>query len=132
MEAIEEASWVVEGGDAHDLQDACDMAHASMADALAYIKQLESNDSQVKKTLSDNGFASLEAFLQAYNQVKKERDAAVADLKEACAGCSNDTLCCNYCKHQEDDLQCHHDCKMYTKEWDWQWRGVCESNGGTP
>ena len=41
VEAIEETAWVVEGGDAHDLQDACDMAHASMADALALIQQLE-------------------------------------------------------------------------------------------
>lgn len=41
VETIEEIAWVVEGGDAHDLQDACDMAHASMADALALIQQLE-------------------------------------------------------------------------------------------
>lgn len=97
-----------------------------LPDTLAYIIDLEANDSQVKKALSDNGFASLEAFLQAYNQVKKERDAAVADLYKMCGECACDTLCCNYCKYQEDDLQCHHDCKMYTKEWDWQWRGVQE------
>ena len=41
IEAIEETSWVVEGGNAHDLIDACEMAHASMADALAYIQKLE-------------------------------------------------------------------------------------------
>lgn len=41
VDAIEEASWVVEGGDAHDLIDAVEKAHASMADALAYIQQLE-------------------------------------------------------------------------------------------
>lgn len=41
VEAIDEVRWVVEGGDAHDLQDACDKAHASMADALALIEQLE-------------------------------------------------------------------------------------------
>ena len=41
VEVIEEASWVVEGGDAHDLIDVVDKAHASMADALAYIQQLE-------------------------------------------------------------------------------------------
>lgn len=59
VEAIEEVSWVVEGGDAHDLQDACDKAHASMADALAIIEQLE-----------------------------RERDAAVAELKGyGCASC---------------------------------------------
>lgn len=42
VEAIEEASWVVEGGDAHDLIDAVENAHASMADALSLIQQLES------------------------------------------------------------------------------------------
>lgn len=41
VEAIDEANWVVEGGDAHDLIDAVEKAHASMADALAYIRQLE-------------------------------------------------------------------------------------------
>lgn len=41
IEAIEEASWVTEAGDAHDLIDAVSKAHASIADALAYIQQLE-------------------------------------------------------------------------------------------
>lgn len=44
VEAIDEVSWVVEGGYAHDLQDACDKANASMADALAYIEQLETDN----------------------------------------------------------------------------------------
>lgn len=62
VEAITEVSWVVESGDAHDLQDACDLAHESMDDALAYIKQLEA-----------------------------ERDAAVADIEESqpCFACKN-------------------------------------------
>ena len=41
VEAIEEASWAVERGDAHDLIDAVDNTLASMANALAYIQQLE-------------------------------------------------------------------------------------------
>lgn len=41
VEAIEEASWVVEGGDAHDLIDTVEKAHVSMAYALTYIQQLE-------------------------------------------------------------------------------------------
>lgn len=60
VEAIEETAWVVEGGDAHDLQDVCDMAHASMADALAYIQQIEA-----------------------------ERDAAVKDIVHTCATCKH-------------------------------------------
>lgn len=135
MEAIEEASWVVEGGDAHDLQDACDMAHASMADALAYTQQLESNDSQVKKALSDNGFASLEAFLQSYNQVKKERDAAIEELSGVLGKVENAA------DFIDEEIYCDLDYGTYRNLRDvvddiaiWQnedkWRGVCESNGG--
>lgn len=41
IDAIEEASWVTEGGDAHDLIDAVEIAHEKMAHALAYIQRLE-------------------------------------------------------------------------------------------
>ena len=92
-----------------------------LPDALAYIQQLESNDSQVKKALSDNGFASLEAFLQAYNQVKAERDAAIKDIPRACA----------YCKHYvhkkthlcRSKYPCAHVSGVNTR---WEWRGVQE------
>lgn len=47
-ETMEELSWVVEGGDAHDLQDACDKAHACLADTLALIERLESDVSFYK------------------------------------------------------------------------------------
>lgn len=47
-ETMEELSWVVEGGDAHDLQDACDKAHACLADTLALIERLESDASFYK------------------------------------------------------------------------------------
>jgi len=41
VEAIEDASCVVEYGDAHDLIDAVEKNHVIMADAIAYIQQLE-------------------------------------------------------------------------------------------
>ena len=47
-ETMEELSWVVEGGDVHDLQDACDKAHACLADTLALIERLESDASFYK------------------------------------------------------------------------------------
>lgn len=58
-------------------------------DAIALIQQLEANDSQVKKALQDNGFGSLEELFQAYSQVKRERDAAVEDIRRGsrCAAC---------------------------------------------
>lgn len=81
--------------------------HKIAAKALAYIQQLESNDSQVKKALQDYGFGSLEELLQAYSQVKRERDAAVFDikrivrikLKKVCLLCANrNKPICNQCE----------------------------------
>lgn len=61
-------------------------------DAIALIQQLEANDSQVKKALQDNGFGSLEEFLQAFSQVKAERDALEKELAksaDSCCVCKN-------------------------------------------
>lgn len=70
-------------------------------DLLGYTYEIESTVSQVKKALSDNGFSSLEAFLQSYNQVKAERDAAVRDL----AGITNEEYLlfgvCAFCKNSK-------------------------------
>lgn len=41
VETIKDANIVIEYGDAHDLMDAVEQGHAVMADALAYIQQLE-------------------------------------------------------------------------------------------
>lgn len=123
-----------------DIVAVCDMSEAmglleearnKMFEAANCIDEMDSDLSAWGDVASSPGAVEDMArenteLLQKIEQLEKERNAAVADLKEACAGCSNDTLCCNYCKYQEDDLQCHHDCKMYTKEWDWQWRGVKE------
>jgi hypothetical protein len=98
-----------------------------LPDTLAYIIDLESNDSQVKKALSDNGFSSLEAFLQAYNQVKAERDAAISDMGTLAEHRLNP---CDVCKHLEPcDKPCERALQM---DECFEWRGVCESNGGTP
>ena len=111
-------------------------------DTQTYIQQLESNDSQVKKALSDNGFSSLEAFLQAYNQVKAERDALLHDLWEA-----EKTDCdCSHCRHyarleneklcEESDFMCpvcekECRCKTCTEDLNhYEWRGVCAENDG--
>ena len=64
VEAIEEASWVVEGGDAHDLVDAVEKAHASMADALAYIQQLEIREWELFDLLSSAWFGKRCYFQQ--------------------------------------------------------------------
>lgn len=61
----------------------------------------------------------------AIEQLVRERDCAVADLRNALM---NDFTMkqCYYCKHQEKDGQCHHDCIHYTAKWGWEWRGIKE------
>lgn len=60
---------------------------------------------------------------------KRERDAAIADLKSVLAG-AEDINVCLYCKHREEDGQCHHECHFYTREWGWEWRGAREVEDG--
>lgn len=59
-------------------------------------------------------------------QVKKERDAAVADVKSLCATNYFSGDFCVYCKYREPDGQCFHDCTPYSSKWGWEWRGVQE------
>lgn len=63
------------------------------------------------------------AYIQ---QLERERDAAVADVKSLCATISFSDNYCEYCKHNEEDGQCRHPCKPYSSEWGWEWRGVKE------
>lgn len=90
-------------------------------DAIACIEQLEANDSQVKKALQDNGFGSLEELLQAYSQVKRERDAAVNDLKSVQGG-QRCERCKNYGGTEFIDAVCI-ECINGSI---WEWRGVQE------
>ena len=47
-EAMEELSWVIEGGDLRDLQNACHKAYACLADTFSLIERLESDASFYK------------------------------------------------------------------------------------
>lgn len=61
------------------------------ADAIEKLSAELSSYSQVSKVLRYRGFDNFGILLAAYDKVKKERDAAVADLTAAGL--------CNYCKH---------------------------------
>ena len=61
VEAIAVTFWAAKDGDAHDLKDACDVAHTSMKAAMIYIQHLEA-----------------------------ERDAAVALIPRECKHCKYD------------------------------------------
>ena len=132
VETIEECAWVVEGGDAHDLQDACDKAHASMADALALIQQLEAEISDAKNNhqhtidIAERQKGQIDRLKKVVVRLNAERAAAVAELKMIgeCRYCKHDTLCTvrfpNCVECQRTDCPCH-TCKYRDN---WEWRGV--------
>lgn len=92
----------------------------------AIIRSLNSNNSQVRKSLQDNGFQTLEELLQAYSQVKRERDAAVNDLKSVQGG-QRCERCKNYGGTEFIDAVCI-ECINGSI---WEWRGVPEKEGET-
>lgn len=66
---------------------------------------------------------AIEQLVTDIDVVRKERDAAIADLDEVIAS-ADDINWCLYCKHREADGQCHHLCVPCSSEWGWEWRGV--------
>ena len=106
-------------------------------DALAYIEQLEKRIEQAEKQI-DTVHAELEAtnrdrirLMMQVAQLTKEREAAVADLREA------DRIDCEHCKHykvfssEECQLECDEcvldcPCKHCIDNSCWTWRGVQE------
>ena len=111
-------------------------------DTMEYIGQLESTYGQVSKALCGKDSATLEEILEAVDQLKRERDALLHDLREA-----EKTACdCSHCRHyarlenenlcEESDfmcLVCEKECRCKTCTEDlnhYEWRGVCAENDG--
>lgn len=90
-------------------------------DALAYIQQIEARiDTMTEKAvLFDEAVAAGEKY-------KRERDAAVEDLKSVVASNYFDGDYCKLCKYKEPDGECYHTCIPYSSKWGWEWRGVQE------
>lgn len=96
-------------------------------DALAYIRQLEQQNA---------GQAARISFIKKMlMQVMRERDAAIRDLRDVIEAADGVNYC-QFCKHNEEDGQCHHPCNPYGGESGWEWRGVppkqcetCTNNG---
>lgn len=66
----------------------------------------------------------IEHLKKQFEQVTRERDAAMADVKSLCSTNYFSGNFCHYCKYNEPDGQCHHHCIPYSSEWGWEWRGV--------
>lgn len=100
VESIAVTFWAMKDGDAHDLKDACDVAHTSMKAAMIYIQQLEA-----------------------------ERDAALADFKlyrERNIKGECGVYACDLCKRggryeDWDEIKCPTGCTGVSH---WEWRGV--------
>ena len=121
-EVMDEASWAMGGGDAHDLLDALDKTYASLADALALIQQLERERDEARNDLDTLNYANTELH-SAYEAMKRERDAAVERLARYYRKCID---CVRYPEIKKN-LFCD-DCVQGSK---WQWRGVQEVQHGT-
>ena len=108
--------------------------------ALAYIEQLEQRLAQLEQQI-DTVHAELEAtnrerirLMTQVAQLAKERDAAVADLREAdrmnCARCLHfDRMDVERCEDADCDCgECAQDCacKHCGDNSCWEWRGVQE------
>ena len=100
IDYMEDASCVVEYGDAHDLIDSVEKGHATMADALAHIQQLERDNAQKDERI---------------RQLEREREALLEESKHG-GGCFT-------CKHKNtlmNEPPCD-DCWRCNR---WEWRGV--------
>ena len=123
-EVMDEASWAMGGGDAHDLLDALDKTYASLADALALIQQLERERDEARNDLDTLNYANTELH-SAYEAMKRERDAAVEQLTET----SNEIGSCKGCVHYTNP---GYKCYLWeANENCYEWRGVQEVQHGT-
>ena len=102
IDYMEDASCVTEYGDAHDLIDSVEKGHATMADALALIRQLEQDNAQKDERI---------------RKLEREKEALLQDMRGLCA----------YCKHSDKSIleePCLY-CSFGNHD-RWEWRGVEE------
>jgi len=101
---MEELSWVVEGGDAHDLQDACDKAHACLADTLALIERLESDASFYKNisALMDKTNKEALSLIDSLIESNLKRGERIEQLKAQNAELSENIM---WMEAERDDLK---------------------------
>lgn len=107
IDYMEDASCVTEYGDAHDLIDSVEKGHATMADALALIRQLEQDNAQKDERI---------------RKLEREKEAMLRDMKmwPVCDTCKHrKVLCtqkpCSVCKNAGNG-----------KTVMWEWIGVEE------
>lgn len=109
-------------------EDGCATSQ-QIIDALEYIQQLERERDEARNDLDTINYANTELY-SGYEAMKRERDAAVEQLKDVD---TVDLFHCSHCKHEElcdDNLNscddCEKDCPCHTcvDMCNWQWRGA--------
>ena len=88
------------------LEDRQETMQADPMRCLVAVQALAANDMEVKKALKEAGHSDLDGLLAELSQVKRERDAAVADLEKLmlygervrCEFCGNDRDWCADCE----------------------------------
>ena len=111
IDYMEDASCVTEYGDAHDLIDSVEKGHATMADALAYIQQLEKDNAQKDERI---------------RKLELEKETLLAGIKLHGGIC----MMCKYYSTPEYEFPCGNCCVIYPNDRGtenlWEWRGVEE------
>ena len=123
----------------HKVADMIEFLSAQLEQTENKLAELLSHATGGRFSKSDYGIDDMRRFVDDYNQsicsqcedikrVTRERDAAVADLREA------DLVDCAHCKHYASSMipcQCDCDncrldcvCKTCSRNSNWQWRGV--------
>lgn len=67
----------------------------------------------------------LKDMVEEMEKLRAERDAAIADLKDALDR-GDATSFCEFCRHNDDWGKCEHPCNPYSGETGWEWRGLPE------
>ena len=103
-----------------DTEDGWSCVVERNANALAYIQWLEYELSETREYYDCSDAANTELHSALY-AMKRERDAAVADMTEL----MQLAQFCRHCKHITSDGECTFDFAANKGElWCWQWRGV--------
>lgn len=96
------------------------LAIEAMKQAFDVFEKMELPIKERKCTLE---YDSVMAIISGFEQVARERDAAIADLKEELRNQSVISLCEN-CRCMPDGDYIPNDCMGCVNGCNWQWRGV--------
>jgi hypothetical protein len=102
------------------MRDSCDIV-SLLKNAVDQFEMVAPSPGAVEDMARENT-----ELLQKIKQLEQERDAAIKDIPRACGYCKHYVHSKMLCRSK---YPCAHVSGVNTR---WEWRGVCEGNGGTP